>query len=176
VDHFFREKYKNTRIQNYWKNNNLWENSLLIVRIRSFLWKEVIIMVKFLLSLYQKRPYLIKNNGFTLIEVLAVLVILSILVAIAVPSYVSYIEKAEKEVCYANSFELERMYHGYLHLEGVDHSDPRFNQYMQEFFGEISPSGGEINYLDGDVSYGLHPRDNDSAEDEGDDDGSVPFL
>jgi prepilin-type N-terminal cleavage/methylation domain-containing protein len=43
-------------------------------------------MVKFLLSLYQNRSNFIKNNGFTLIEVIAVLVILSILAAIAVPS------------------------------------------------------------------------------------------
>jgi hypothetical protein len=61
-------------------------------------------------------------------------------------------------------------------LEGVDHSYPRFNQYTQEFFGEICPSGGEINYLDGDVSCSLHPRENDSAEDDGDDDESVPYL
>jgi hypothetical protein len=103
---------------------------------------------------------------------------LSILAAIAVPSYVGYIEKVEKEVCYASSIELERMYHGYLHLEGVDHSDPRFNQYMQEFFGEICPSGGATNYLDGVVSCRLHLRDNDSVEDDGDDDAgeSVLFL
>jgi prepilin-type N-terminal cleavage/methylation domain-containing protein len=71
-------------------------------------------MVKLLLSLYQKRSNLIKDNGFTLIEVLVVLVILGIIAAIAVPYYVSYIEKTEKEVCYANSIELERMYLGYL--------------------------------------------------------------
>jgi prepilin-type N-terminal cleavage/methylation domain-containing protein len=133
-------------------------------------------MVKFFLSLYQKRPNWIKNNGFTLIEVLAVLVILGILTAIAVPSYVGYKEKTEKEVCYANSIELERMYHRYLHLEGVDHSDVRFSQYTLEFFGEICPSGGEINYLDGHVRCSIHPRDNDNIVDDGDDEGNVPFL
>jgi hypothetical protein len=92
---------------------------------------------------------LTKNNGFTLNEVLPNLVILSILAPIAVTSFVGYIERTEKEVCYANSIELERMYHGYLHLEGVDHSDIRFIQYTQDFFGELCPSGGEINYLDG---------------------------
>jgi prepilin-type N-terminal cleavage/methylation domain-containing protein len=92
-------------------------------------------MVKFLLSLYQKKSNLIKNKGLTLIEVLAVLVILAILAAIAVPSYVGYMEKTEKEVCIANSIDLERMYLGYLHLEDVDHSDARFNQYTQKFFG-----------------------------------------
>jgi prepilin-type N-terminal cleavage/methylation domain-containing protein len=35
-------------------------------------------MAKLLLSLYKKRSNLIKNNGFTIIEVLAVLVIMSI--------------------------------------------------------------------------------------------------
>jgi prepilin-type N-terminal cleavage/methylation domain-containing protein len=133
-------------------------------------------MVKFLLSLNQKKSNLIKNNGFTLIEVLAVLVILSILAAIAVPSYVGYIDRTEREVCYANSIELERMYNGYLHLEGVDHSDFRFSQYIQEFFGEICPSGGEINYLDGHVRFSIHPRDIDNIVEDGDDDGNVPFL
>jgi prepilin-type N-terminal cleavage/methylation domain-containing protein len=133
-------------------------------------------MVKFLLPLYQKRSNFIKNNDFTLIEVLAVLVILGIIAAIAVPSYVGYIEKTEKEVCYANSIELERMYLGYLHLEGVDHSEARFSEYTQEYFGEICPSGGEFNYLEGDVSCSLHPRDNDSVEDDGEDDEIVPYL
>jgi prepilin-type N-terminal cleavage/methylation domain-containing protein len=135
-------------------------------------------MVKILFSLYQKRSKMIKSNGFTLIEVLAVLVILSTLAVIAVPSYVGYIENNEKEVCYANSIELEKMYNGYLYLEDVVHSDSSISQYTQEFFGEICPSGGEIKYLDGDVSCSLHSRDNDSAEDEGDGDGdeSVPYL
>jgi hypothetical protein len=62
---------------------------------------------------------------------------LGIIAAIAVPSYNGNIEKTEKEVCFANTIELERMYHAYLRLEGVDHSDARFNQYTQEFFGEI---------------------------------------
>jgi Tfp pilus assembly protein PilE len=69
---------------------------------------------------------------------------LSILAAIAVPSYVVYIERTEKEVCYANSIELARMYNGYLDLEGVDHSDATFSEYTQEYFGEVCPSGGEF--------------------------------
>jgi hypothetical protein len=73
-------------------------------------------------------------------------------------------------VCYA---KLEK---GNLHFEGVDYSEPRSNQYTQESFGEICPFGGEIYFMDEDISCSLHPRDNNSSEDDDDHYESTPYL
>jgi hypothetical protein len=76
---------------------------------------------------------------------------LSIIAALAVPSYLGYVEKTEREVCYTNSFELERMYSGYLILEDVVHTDFRFKQFIREYFAETCPTGGEISFFNGKV-------------------------
>ena len=50
------------------------------------------------------------RNGFSLIEIILVIAIIYILALVVVPSLVSYVERAKKEVCYANCLQLERMY------------------------------------------------------------------
>jgi prepilin-type N-terminal cleavage/methylation domain-containing protein len=131
-------------------------------------------MVRLLTISKIKRTQL-NNKGLTLIEILAVISILGILAAIAVPTYLGYIGKVEKEVCYANSLELERMYHGYMDLEGLEHTDALFLQYIQEQSVEVCPSEGIISYIEGKVSCSIHPRGSESKDEDGDD-TSVPYL
>jgi Tfp pilus assembly protein PilE len=136
----------------------------------------VLNMVKSLLYLLFKK---IKLNirGFTIIELLAIITILSILAAIVIPSYIVYIEKAEKEVCNSNSIEFEKMYNGYLALEGLDHTDTVFFQYMQLYSEEVCPSYGDMSYTEGKINCSIHPRNNKSKhKDEDSDGGRVPYL
>lgn len=128
----------------------------------------------FLLFICKKEKHE-NNEGFTLIELLVVITILAILAAIAVPSYISYINKAEKEVCNANSFEIEKIFNGYLDFEGLDHTDTVFFQYIQDQSIEVCPSDGEISYKDGKVNCSIHPRDIDTKDKDGDGE-SVPYL
>lgn len=114
-------------------------------------------------------------RGFTLIELLSVMAILMILAAIATVSVTSSIEKAEREVCFANVQQLERNYEAYLAMEDVVHSDIGFSQYLQRYEGDICPSGGEISYVDGTVRCSLHPS-GEGWEKEDDADGGIPFL
>lgn len=116
-----------------------------------------------------------KSRGFTLVEVLAFIGILGILAAIAVVSVAGVIEKAEKDVCDVSVLELKRYYEAYLVLEGIDHSDVVFVQYLQDYDEDICPVGGEISYVDGKVEYSVHSigEGGHCDEDEG---GSVPFL
>lgn len=111
-----------------------------------------------------------KSRGFTLVEVLAVIVILGILAASAVVSVAGVIEKAKKDVCDANVLELERHYEAYLVLEGIDHSDVVFAEFLRGYDGSICPVGGDMGYMDGEVECSVHSID---EEDEGED---VPFL
>lgn len=93
-----------------------------------------------------------------------------------VPSFMGYIEKAKKEVCNADCLQLEIMYHVYLILENIDHSEGVFVQYMQECGEKNCPEGGVISYVDGKVQCSVHSRGDDVESDEDDDNGSVPFL
>jgi prepilin-type N-terminal cleavage/methylation domain-containing protein len=76
-------------------------------------------MLKFLLFFYRKRSNMVNSYGLTLIELLAVLVIIGILAAIAVPVYYGLVDKTKKDVCFANSSKLERMYEEYLIVTGI---------------------------------------------------------
>ena len=105
------------------------------------------------------------KNGFTIIEMIVVISIIAILGAIAIPSFIGYTEKAKKEVCKVNCLELERMYETYLTMEGIEHSEAVFAQYLHEYGGNICPGHGEIDYVDGKVRCSVHSKEN-----------NVPFL
>ncbi|WP_228027520.1 type IV pilin protein [Bacillus fonticola] len=111
-----------------------------------------------------------KNKGFTLIEVMAVLTILGILTAIAVPSLLGVIEKAERDVCRVNVLQLERLYERYLVLEGIEHTDVVFDQYLRNYGEEICSEQGDVTYVDGRVRF------SDFQSDDRDENGGVPFL
>jgi len=117
----------------------------------------------------------LNNKGFTLVEIIIVLAIIAILASVAVPSFIGCIEKAKKEVCNTNCLQLERMYETYLILEGTDHTDVVFAQYLQEYGENICPDHGDISYVDGKVQCSIHTEEDDNDSDDKDD-GSVPFL
>lgn len=66
--------------------------------------------------------HLYKNQGLTLLEVLAVVIILGIVAAIAVPGVLGYIEKTRADVCDVNMKSLERNYEVHLAIESIEHS------------------------------------------------------
>jgi len=93
---------------------------------------------------------------------------MAILAAVAVPSFVAYTEKAKEQVCNINFLQFERMLNTYMTLEHINHTDAVFVQYLQEFWQDICPDDGDIDYVNGTIQCSIHAR--------GDDDGSVPFL
>lgn len=111
---------------------------------------------------YKKISY----KGFTLIEIVVVIGVLAVLAGVAVATFSGYVEMAREAVCKANCLGLERMYEGYLELEGLEHSDVVFQQFLKEYGKEICPCRGEISYLDGKVRCSVHDED----------EGDVPFL
>jgi len=111
------------------------------------------------------------QSGFTLLEVLAVIVIVGILASIAVPAVGHLIEKAEVDVC-----EVNRLYHDYLILDGLVHSDVLFLQFLGQFV-HTCPVGGNYGFVDGEVVCDLHGDEGEQeSEEEDPDDGGVPFL
>ena len=78
-----------------------------------------------------------KSDGFTLIELIAVIAILGILSAIAVPRLTGFKSMAEEKVCDANRKAVERMYSAFLVENDIDHVDSIFNQFLIDNFDEI---------------------------------------
>ncbi len=122
----------------------------------------------------------LNTKGFTLIELIIVISIISILAAITVPNFIGYIEKSKEEVCNVNCLKLERMYELYLETEGLDHSDVLFKSFLNDYSKNTCPSHGEITYINGEVRCSVHideeSIESDDEDDNGLEDGSVPFL
>lgn len=114
------------------------------------------------------------QRGYTLIELVVVIAILSLIAVVAIPRVVGYTQKAKAEVCKTNCLQLERMYRIYLIQRDIDDSDAIFEQFLKDYDNQICPSGGEIDYLEGDVRCSVH-GEAESEEDDGDGSG-VPFL
>ncbi|KPB05744.1 type IV pilin protein [Bacillus sp. CHD6a] len=112
-----------------------------------------------------------RNEGLTLVEVLAIVVILGILAGIAVPSVLGHIRKTENEVCDVNTSELTKNYHQELVLLDKEHSDVKFVSFLLEHGEYVCPVDGTFHYVDGEVECSEH-GEVEGTEDEGD----VPFL
>ncbi len=115
------------------------------------------------------KKFVRKNDGLTLVEILAVVVILGILAAIAVPSVLGHIKKTEAEVCDVNSSELKKRYHHELVLKDSSHSDIEFISFLNDN-DYVCPVGGMYHYVEGEVECSDH------GEVDEEDDGDVPFL
>lgn len=106
-----------------------------------------------------------------MVELLAVIVILAVITTIAVPVVASIIENSRVKVCNLNALEIERMYEDYLSIEGVDHSDVLFAQYVEQLDSEVV-SEYSYSYTDGEVHCSIHSGGNEKP----DEDDAVPFL
>ncbi|MGI6492826.1 MAG: type II secretion system protein [Pelotomaculum sp.] len=117
-----------------------------------------------------------QNQGFSLVELTAVMGIIVAIVLITVPLYKGYVERATKQVCNTNCLQLERMYHAYLLTENKDHTAYEFNEYSHYYEENICPVNGDIVYVYGKVRCILHSKDEANENDDDEDVESVPFL
>ena len=53
--------------------------------------------------LFQSKHKFMKNNGFTLIELMIVIAIIGVLASIGIPSYLSYIKNSQIKACLAET-------------------------------------------------------------------------
>ncbi|MGM0777897.1 MAG: type IV pilin protein [Bacillota bacterium] len=109
-----------------------------------------------------------------MIELLAVIAVLGNLAAIAVLSIGGIIEKSRRDVCDANTVEFERQYERNLHLDGIEHSDVVFVQFLMGFGENVCPLDGVIRYVNGEAYCSIHSEIADDEEKE--DEEGVPFL
>lgn len=118
--------------------------------------------------LYQKVKIMDrKSNGFTLIELIAVIAIIGIIVTLVSPKLIGIIRTIEKRFCITNQKTVEKMYNTLLHENEYIFNNNVFNQYVIENFDEVCPSNGVISYLGGKVKCSLH-------EDESVHDSDIP--
>lgn len=112
-----------------------------------------------------------KSEGFTVIELIVVIAILGIIAVIVVPKLIGYRSLAVERVCETNRDTVATQYEVYLQVENQGQS--RFNQFLNENFGEVCPDSGVINYQEGKVKCGIHKSVSDEDGPPGD---GVPWL
>lgn len=116
-----------------------------------------------------------KTKGFVLVELIVVIVIIGILASIALPRFLGFRDASEESVCESNRKTAERLYRAYLHENDLLEEDSAllFTTFLNENFDEICPSGGEIQYEDGEVRCSKHPDAADKVEEPSEE---VPWL
>lgn len=96
------------------------------------------------------------NKGFTLVEIVIGIALMGILAMIIVPQAIGYIDRAKVRVCDVNCSKVEEMYSTELQIEGKDHSDELFEEYLTQYKGVMCPGGGEVTYEEGKIMCNEH--------------------
>ena len=109
---------------------------------------------------------------------MVVIAIIGILAATAIPSYNNYLEKTRQLVCETNRMQLERQLSVEIVLENniaTQNIQKEFiDDFMREHGNNLCPSGGSIEYRNGEFICLAHSEMDDNEEDE--DEGSKPYL
>ena len=92
--------------------------------------------------------------------------------------YFHFIDQYKRDLCEVNRVEMARLYGEFLDIEQVEHSSVIFNRFSHSMLdGDVCPVGGEVTYMDGVVECSVHgDHESEGEEDEGNDEGGVPFL
>jgi prepilin-type N-terminal cleavage/methylation domain-containing protein len=96
-----------------------------------------------------------KSGGFTLVELIIVITIIGIITAVAVPRLTGFKSSAEERVCDTNRKTVERMYRTSLLEKDIDYGSD-FDQFLNENFKVVCPSGGVISYKDEKANCSVH--------------------
>ncbi len=112
------------------------------------------------------------EKGFTLLEVILFFLILFVIFMIAWPTYNHTIKESEAKVCEENRFILHEHYSQTLDLQGLEHTEIRFIEYLQTY-SVICPINGVISFSEGQIICDQHF---DKADGKGDGDEEVPYL
>lgn len=112
------------------------------------------------------------QQGYTLVELLAMIVILGIVASIASLGIGNLVEAKKADICDSTRLEVKNHYVRHLSLHDVDHSQVIFDEFVLENLdGVICPEDGLIVYEEGEVNCSIHSDHGDSDGDE-----DVPFL
>lgn len=110
------------------------------------------------LVMEKQRRAILNNNGFTLVEVLAVVIILGVLAGVVIPSVSNYIDKAKKTDCETRRNIIMSEYITYSRLYGersvsdvLAGNDPYIDIAKYK-----CPSGGKLTYSAGEISCSIH--------------------
>jgi len=120
-----------------------------------------------------------RSEGFTLIELIAVMSILAIIIAIAIPSIQHLIKQSEINSCQFSVEEISRHYQYHLILTKSTHSEALFNSFILE---QVDGDTGEhlYDYENGSVKCHIHgvTSTTNNEEDNHQEDGpaEVPWL
>ena len=93
-----------------------------------------------------KRHY---HRGFTLVEILVTVAILAVVVAVAVPSYQSYVRKAELQELADQFLQLELIINDHAIRRGYpadNHIAPPPGVDVPNYWGDVTEIGGSFNW------------------------------